>query len=404
MTTANPFARPLYVMAKPVGAQCNLDCAYCYYKEKERFYDSKRAKMMSDATLQNFVKQYISAQTTDSVLFTWHGGEPLLRPLSFYKRAVELQRLYAHGKHIDNSLQTNGVLLNDDWCKFLAENNWLVGISIDGPQDIHDSYRRSIGGQPTWERVMRAIERLDRWGVEWNAMAVVTQLTTQDPLRFYNFFKSIGCHYIQLSPVVERLATTEHGTRLTLPNEQGALPVAPYSVRPDDWGRLLCDIFDEWVKKDVGQYFVEIFDCTLANWVGTAPGICIYAKECGHAGVMEFNGDVYSCDHYVFPEHKLGNIHRESLVQMLHGERQHAFGRAKEALLTRQCRECPYLFACNGECPKNRFATDRYGNPGHNYLCAGYQRFFHHVAPYMDFMRQELMAGRAPANVMSFRP
>lgn len=399
MNTISPFSKPLYVLAKPVGASCNLRCKYCYYLEKSHLYRNAPARVMSDELLERFVQEYIQAQTISQVLFTWHGGEPLMRPLSFYKKAVALQERYAFGRQIDNTIQTNGTLLTDEWCEFFKEHNWLVGISIDGPQEFHDEYRRTASDKPSWQKVMRGIRLLRKHGVEWNAMAVVNDFNAGYPLEFYHFFKEMGAKYIQFAPVVERMAAHSDGRHLATLVDQEC-PVADFSVSPAQWGDFLCAIFDEWVRHDVGQTYVEIFDCTLANWVGERPGICVYAKECGHAGVMEFNGDVYSCDHFVFPEYKLGNIRDKTLVEMLYGEQQRQFSCLKHATLPKQCKECEWEFACHGECPKNRFVNDRYGNPGLNYLCSGYRHFYEHVAPYMDFMKKEFMNQRPPANVM----
>lgn len=399
MNTISPFSKPLYVLAKSVGASCNLRCKYCYYLEKSHLYRNAPARVMSDELLERFVQEYIQAQTMSQVLFTWHGGEPLMRPLSFYRKAVALQEKYAFGRQIDNTIQTNGTLLTDEWCGFFKEHNWLVGISIDGPQEFHDEYRRTASDKPSWQKVMRGIRLLRKHGVEWNAMAVVNDFNAGYPLEFYHFFKEMGAKYIQFAPVVERMAAHSDGRHLATLVDQEC-PVADFSVSPAQWGDFLCAIFDEWVRHDVGQTYVEIFDCTLANWVGERPGICVYAKECGHAGVMEFNGDVYSCDHFVFPEYKLGNIRDRTLVEMLYGEQQRQFSCLKHASLPKQCKECEWEFACHGECPKNRFVNDRYGNPGLNYLCSGYRHFYEHVAPYMDFMKKEFMNQRPPANVM----
>lgn len=398
--TATPFSRPLYVMAKPASASCNLHCKYCYYLEKQFLYDVDGRRTMSDSLLERFTEQYINAQTMPQVMFTWHGGEPLMRPLSFYKKAVELQRKYGFGKQIDNSIQTNGTLLTDEWCEFFAENHWLVGISIDGPQEFHDEYRRTRGGKPSWTKVMNGMRLLKKHGVEWNAMAVVNDFNADYPLDFYHFFKENGCRYLQFAPIVERVVSHADGRHLANINDAGDAPLADFSVTPEQWGDFLIAIFDEWVRNDVGTTFVEIFDCMLANWVGQQPGICVYARECGHAGVMEFNGDVYSCDHFVFPEYKLGNIGDNTLIEMLYGDKQRKFSELKHQSLPRQCRECEFEFACHGECPKNRFVRDRYGNPGLNYLCKGYYKFLRHVAPYMEFMKNELANHRPPANIM----
>jgi uncharacterized protein len=343
---------------------------------------------MTDELLDEFTRQYLEAQTQPEVLFTWHGGEPLLRPITFYEKALKIQQRYAHGRTIDNCLQTNGTLITKEWCQFFHDNNFLIGISIDGPQDLHDAYR--IGHnhqQSSWQQVMRAIELLNQYGVMWNAMATVNHLTADEPQRFYRFFREIGCQFLQFTPVVER--------------HQGV--VADYSVSPRQWGGFLCGVYDEWVQQDIGEIFVQLFDATLANWIGEPPGLCSMSPLCGRCAAMESNGDVYSCDHFVFPDHYLGNIRTSTLTSMLYGERQQQFGRSKSERMSRQCRECSYLFACHGECPRNRFVTDCYGEAHHNYLCAGYQQFFEHVALDMDFMKKELEAGQSPANLMLYK-
>ena len=398
---ATPFAKPLYVMLKPAGAHCNLACKYCYYLEKNNLYQNSHRHLMSDEILEQFTREYIEAQTMPQVLFTWHGGEPLMRSIDFYKKALALQKKYAHGKQIDNVIQTNGTLLTDEWCEFFAKNHWLVGISIDGPQEYHDHYRVTPAGKPSWEKVMQGISLLKKHRVEWNAMAVVNAYNAEHPLEFYHFFRDNGCQYLQFTPIVERLTEHEDGRTLASLADDREIPLADASVTPQQWGNFLCTIFDDWVRHDVGKTFVEIFDCTLANWMGVLPGICAYSKECGHAGVMEHNGDVYSCDHFVFPEYKLGNIREQSLIDMLYGEKQQAFSRLKHTSLPRQCKECNMEFACHGECPKNRFEKDKYGEPGLNYLCQGYYQYYTHVAPYMDFMKRELLAQRPPANIMN---
>lgn len=397
---ANPFAKPLYVMLKPAGAHCNLTCKYCYYLEKNKLYPTAQRHLMSDEMLEQFTREYIEAQTMNQVLFTWHGGEPLLRSIDFYRKALSLQQKYAGGRRIDNVIQTNGTLLTDEWCEFFAQNHWLVGISIDGPQPDHDHYRLTAAGKPSWKKVMQGIKLLKKHGVEWNAMAVVNAYNANHPLEFYRFFKENGCQFLQFTPIVERLTRHEDGRTLASLADKNEIPLSEASVTPEQWGYFLCAIFDEWVRKDVGKIFVEIFDCTLANWMGISPGICAYSKECGHAGVMEHNGDVYSCDHFVFPEYKLGNIRDHSLIDMLYGEQQQEFSRLKHSSLPRQCKECDMEFACHGECPKNRFMKDKYGDSGLNYLCPGYYHYYQHVAPYMDYMKQELMAQRPPSNIM----
>lgn len=369
-------------MAKVIGAHCNLACKYCYYLDKTELYPEQTQHIMSDETLELFIRQYIEAQSTPNVLFTWHGGETFLRPLSFYQKALALQRQYANGRNIDNCIQTNGTLITPEWAKFLHDNHWLVGVSIDGPQEFHDEYRRNKAGRPSWAKVMHGIDLLNKYNVEWNAMAVVNDYNADYPLDFYRFFRDeLGARYLQFAPIVEA--------------SQGA--VTPESVTPEQWGTFLCTIFDEWVRRDVGEQFVQMFDATLANWMGVAPGVCSMARDCGHAGVIEWNGDVYSCDHFVFPQHKLGNIHQNTIYELMNSPQQQEFAKLKQGTLTDDCRQCQWLFACNGECPKNRILPD-----GRNYLCGGYRQFFSHVAPYMDFMKAELQAGRDVSAVMEF--
>ncbi|HTN68477.1 MAG TPA: anaerobic sulfatase-maturation protein [Dysgonamonadaceae bacterium] len=402
MSTFAPFSKPLYVMLKPVGALCNLACDYCYYLEKSKLYTQNPRHIMSDELLKRFIQEYIESQTMPQIMFTWHGGETLMRPLSFYKRAIELQKQYGQGRQIDNSIQTNGTLLTDEWCEFFKENNFLVGISIDGPQDFHDEYRRNKVGAPSYHKVMRGLNLLKEHGVQYNCMAVINDYNADYPLEFYRFFKEIGCEFLQFAPIVERLKNDNSSPTSLASAMDKEAELAPFSVSPEQWGNFLCTIFDEWVRNDVGKLFIQIFDSTLANWVDEQPGVCTMAKRCGHAGVMEFNGDVYSCDHFVFPEYKLGNIYNEPLASMMYSDKQLKFGADKFDKLPTQCKECDVLFACNGECPKNRFSYDKYGEEGLNYLCEGFYKFFNYVAPYMDFMKKELMAKRPPSNVMNW--
>ncbi|MCQ2267352.1 MAG: anaerobic sulfatase-maturation protein [Bacteroidaceae bacterium] len=399
--TLLPFSKPMYIMLKPAGSLCNMRCQYCYYLEKGQMYKEDKNRVISDSMLETFIKNYIESQTLPQVLFTWHGGETLMRPVSFYKRALELQRYYAGGRQIDNCIQTNGTLITGEWCKFFKENNFLVGVSIDGPQEFHDEYRKTASGGPSFQKVMKGIQLLNKYGVEWNALAVVNDFNADYPLDFYHFFKEIGCHFIQFTPIVERKVSRTDGLTLAPGMEEGG-ELLDFSVTPEQWGNFLCEIFDEWVRNDVGDYYIQLFDATLANWVGQVPGVCTMAEECGHAGVMEYNGDVYSCDHFVFPEYRLGNLGERSLYELMNSEKQKEFAKNKKKRLPQQCQECEFLFACHGECPKNRFVKDEYGNPGLNYLCKGYKMFFDHVAPYMDFMKAEFLAERAPANIMAY--
>lgn len=370
--TFAPFAKPLYVMLKPVGAVCNLRCAYCYYLDKKMLYPDHNRFVLSDEMLERFIIQYMESQTQAEVLFTWHGGEALMRNRSFYEKAIELQKKHGRGRIITNSLQTNGTLLTDDWCKFFKDNNWLIGISLDGPQHCHDKYRKGVRGENTFVKVMKGVDLLRKHGVEYNALAVVNDYNVAYPLEFYNFFKSIDCKYIQFTPIVEQI--------------DGKM--APWNVPADKWGKFLITIFKEWVKHDVGNFFIQYFDSTLANWIDAQPG------------VMEFNGDVYSCDHFVYPKFKLGNINKDSLTSMMYSTRQIEFGKNKWTTLPSQCKACKYLFACNGECPKNRIIDTATGEKGLNYLCQGYYEFFDFVAPYMEYMKSKLKNEEAPADIM----
>jgi len=383
--TFAPFARPLYVMLKPAGALCNLRCKYCYYLEKKELYPDSPNFVMTEQLLEKFTEQYIHSQTMPQVLFTWHGGETLMRNIGFYKKALQFQRKYGRGRQIDNAIQTNGTLLTDEWCRFFKENNFLVGISVDGPQHCHDKYRKTRDGRPSFYQVMKGINLLKKHGVEFNIMGVVNDYNVDYALGFYDFFKQLDTRFIQFAPIVE----TINGR------------VASWSVDPDKWGDFLITIFDEWVRQDVGKFYIQYFDSVLANWVGEKPGVCILGKTCGHAGVMEFNGDVYACDHFVYPEYKLGNIYTQTLTEMMYSEKETKFGMDKFNTLPGQCRDCKYLFTCYGECPKNRISQTEEGEPGLNYLCRGYYKFFDHVAPYMDFMKNELDHERPPANIMS---
>lgn len=408
MNTANPFGRPLYVMVKSVGAACNLSCKYCYYLEKKNLYDKKSLSSFDDTLLETFIRQYIEAQTQPEVLFIWHGGEPLLRPISFYQRALELQRKYGRDRQIDNCLQTNGTLLNDEWCEFFKKNNFLIGISIDGPQHLHDRYRTTVSGAATWHDVMRGIRLLQRHEIEWNALAVVNNVNANYPKEVYRFFREIGCRHIQFTPVVERHIERADALRLSpgmtaWASEWQTSGVTDFSVTPVLWGKFLCEVYDEWVTHDVGNIFIQLFDATLANWAGLPPGVCTMSTYCGHAAMLECDGTVYACDHFAYPEYRLGNIRQQSITELMYGDRQKQFGRTKHDALPLQCRQCKFLFACNGECPKNRFLIDAYGEKGLNYLCQGYYSFFEHVEDDMYFMLNEWENGRPPANIMNMR-
>jgi uncharacterized protein len=393
-----------HVMAKPVGPICNLNCRYCFYLEKENLYGKKHDWAMPDAVLESYISQFISAQDTPAVSFAWQGGEPTLLGVDFFRKVIAIQNKYAHGKEIENALQTNGVLLDDRWGEFLAENHFLIGLSIDGPADLHDFYRVDKGGAPTFDRVMRGLRFLKKHQVEFNALTVVNRRNSQHPLRVYRFLKGIGCQFTQFIPIVERVARAANPDGLVLisPRHPHSADVAEWSVESRQYGVFLCTIFDEWVRKDVGNYFVQLFDVTLESWLGLEPSLCVFRPTCGAAMALEHNGDLYSCDHYVYPENKLGNILEQPLPALANSAEQRRFGLDKRDSLPRYCRECDVRFACNGECPKHRFISTPDGEPGLNYLCAGYKLFFQHVDPYMRFMANELRHQRPPANVMSW--
>lgn len=394
--------RSFNVMIKPAGSLCNLDCNYCYYLDKTEIYTG-REPMMSLEQLERFVKTYIEANEGGEVTFNWHGGETLVRGLDFYKKAVEFERKYASGKLVRNTIQTNGTLVNEDFARFFKDNDFLVGVSIDGPEDIHDRFRRDKGGAPTFGKVIRGIEILYNAGVEYNIMSAVSSAGEGRGLEVYRFLKSLGSHFIQFMPVAEKVKYPFAGSRrprIVPPDEEGA-ETAPWSIKSIAFGEFMCDIFDYWVRNDVGKYFVNIFDCTLANWCGLPPGTCVYAETCGGNSVVEHNGDLYSCDHFVYPQYRLGNIFETAIGELMDSARQTRFGIDKRNGLPRKCVRCKWFFACHGECPKHRFNTTEDGEAGLNFLCEGYSRFYSHVAPYMDKMRELLSAQRPPAAIMS---
>jgi uncharacterized protein len=391
-----------HIMTKPIGPVCNLDCKYCFYLEKEKLYPGTRRWAMSSETLERYIQQYIASQQVDEVHFAWQGGEPTLLGVDFFRAVIALQKKHAGGKSIHNALQTNGTLIDDEWGEFLAEHKFLVGISIDGPRELHDRYRVDKGNAPTFDRVMRGLNKLKAHNVDFNTLTVVNRYNSQFPLEVYRFLKEVGSGFMQFIPVVERKASEPQSNGLVLiqPSFDRAAEVTEWSVEPLAYGKFLAGIFDEWVKKDVGRYFVQQFDVALESWMGMEASLCIFRRTCGSALAMEHTGDLYSCDHFVYPENKLGNIVESDLDQMVRSQQQIRFGLDKRDSLPRMCRECDVRFACNGECPKHRFLTTPDGQPGLNYLCAGYKHFFHHIDPYMQFMASELRSGRPPANIM----
>jgi uncharacterized protein len=397
-----PFA--FSVMAKPAGPLCNLDCTYCYYLEKKKLYPGKNVFRLSEELLENFTRQYIESQDVPAVSFVWQGGEPTLLGLDYFRKALALQRKYSNGKTIENAFQTNGTRLTDEWCKFFADNKILVGISIDGEEHNHDHFRRTASGGPTFKRVMKGIELLHRNKAEFNTLSCVNSYNVNYASETYRFLKQIGSGFIQFLPVVERMALQENGPGLNLVTPDFAWPatVTDWSVPAEGFGKFLVTIFNEWVRSDVARYYVQIFDATLANFAGEMPGLCVFSETCGEALAMEHNGDLFSCDHFVYPEYFLGNISSDPMSDLVKSQKQFDFGIAKRNTLPAYCLKCDIRFACHGECPKHRFSLTPDGKPGLNYLCEGYKLFFHHVEPYMEYMAKELKSKRAPANVMTW--
>ena len=381
-----------HVMVKPTGAVCNLNCSYCFYLDKSSLYPDGKFHM-SDEVLESYLQQLIEAHQTHSVTVAWQGGEPTLMGLDFYRKAVSLQNKYRKpGMTFENTLQTNGTLLDDDWCRFLKENDFLVGISIDGPGELHDICRKDKRGQGTFDKVIAGLHLLRKYGVDYNILATVNRFNSGYPLDIYRFFRDdLGAQYIQFIPIVEKR---------DIPVFQNIDQETAYSVLPDQWGRFLIAIFDEWVRRDVGRTFVLNFDGTLAGWLNRSGTLCIFGRTCGLGLALEHNGDLYSCDHFVDPEHKLGNILETPLYYMVTSERQLKFGRYKQESLTDYCRKCEYLFICNGECPKNRFCEAPDGRMGLNYLCSGYRTFFKHTELQMKIMASLLSHNRPAADVM----
>ncbi len=403
-------------MAKPVGSQCNIRCAYCYYLDKSLFYPSEDGKfkqtLMSDRVLRDYIEQYVAANDAEVITFCWHGGEPLMAGLDFYRRAVKYQKKYARGRRVENALQTNGLLLNQEWCRFFHDNQFLIGISLDGPADVHDAYRRTIGAGPTFTRVMRGIENMTKHRVEFNTLSVVHRHSETRGVELYRFFKSIGSHFMQFIPAVDLLSeqlVPHLGDRHRQIGAHQATQapelarLSEWSVSPEGYGRFLCEVYDEWIKADVGSYFIQLFDATLANWYGAPPGLCSSAETCGHALILEHNGDVYSCDHFVYPEYLLGNLRSRPLAEMQSSTEQFQFGLAKAVDLPSPCRRCSVYKACTGGCPKHRFVTVEGEKNPHNYLCAGYKLFFEYVTPTMQRMTALLRQGESPMKIMEER-
>jgi len=386
----------IHVLAKPTGAICNLNCSYCFFLNKAQLYPGSDFRM-SDEVLEHYLRQLIESHRTNRVTVAWQGGEPTLMGLDFYRRALAFQdRFQRPGMIFENTMQTNGTLLNDEWCKFFRQHGFLIGISIDGPRQLHDIYRVDKGGKPTFDRVMRGLRLLQKHGVEYNILTTLNRHNADHPLEVYRFLRDeAGAAWMQFIPAIERL--NQAGVSLY----QEGTTVSERSVRPKQLGNFLITIFDEWVRNDVGRVFVQTFEATVRNWLGLPScGMCVFDATCGHGLALEHNGDLYSCDHFVEPRHLLGNIRKTHLSNLVSSDQQRTFGRAKLEGLPRYCRECQVGFACKGECPKNRFLTTPDGEPGLNYLCAGYRAFFHHVDRPLKLIAGLLRRGYPAAQVM----
>jgi uncharacterized protein len=397
-------------LAKPTGAICNLDCKYCFFLSKDALYPGSKFRM-AENTLEAYVRQMIESQQSSHVTIAWQGGEPSLMGLDFFRHASGLARKYQRrGMILEQTIQTNGILIDEEWCDFLRENGFLVGLSLDGPEAMHDAYRVDKAGAPTFSQVMRSARLMQERQVQFNILCTVHDANVAHPLEVYRFFRDeVGTQFVQFIPIVERatpemVAIADAGWgqanhRRPVYTQDGD-QVTGRSVKPEQWGEFLVAIFDEWVTRDVGSVFVQLFESALASWLGMPASLCIFAETCGNALALEHNGDVYSCDHFVEPRFRLGNIHEQHLLQLVASDQQRAFGKAKRDTLPRYCRECDVRFACNGECPRNRFLHTPDGEPGLNYLCAGYQIFFHHIDRAMRLMADLLRNGKDAAEVM----
>jgi len=390
-------------MVKPAGSMCNLDCHYCYYLDKSELYGNSQP-VMSEALLEEYIKQYIEANDVPQVSFLWHGGEPLLLGIDFYKKALDFQSKYAKGKTIDNSLQTNGSLITDEWAHFFSKNDFLIGISIDGPEDIHNSFRVNRAGKPSFKSVMNGINILERHSTAFNTLSVVNKVSEGRGLEVYQFLKSTGSKYMQFLPAVENIIVRDGKRPLIVsPGTPGAV-FAPWSVSSLAYGEFMFDIFKYWVKNDIGNYFVQLFDSSLAQYCNVAPGLCSMNDTCGEVLVVEHNGDVYPCDHYVYPAFKLGNILETTLLDLYNSQKRFDFGLNKKNSLPAECNLCEYLPVCRGECPKHRFEMSKFKDGNRNTLCDGFKYFFKNSKPYMEHMRDLLIEGKSPQLVRYFTP
>jgi uncharacterized protein len=395
------------VMAKPSGASCNLGCTYCFYTEKENLYGGPAPYQMPPEVLESFIRQYIACQDTPEVQFAWQGGEPTLLGIDYFRSVIALQEKYAGSKKVTNSIQTNGTLLTDDWCRFFKKYDFLVGLSIDGPRELHDRYRIKVNGRSTFDTVMLGLALLKKHKVAFNTLTVVNDYNSRRPLEVYRFLKKNGDGHMQFIPAVERLpgeAAKNFGLRLAIPPPEGDMTgnsrVTSWSVSPNQLANFYISIFDEWVFHDVGKIFVQFFDVALGNWLGAGSGLCQFSPTCGMAGALEHNGDLYSCDHYVYPGHKLGNIMETPLVELMQSATQLSFGSAKLDSLPECCRVCDVRPACNGDCPKHRFSETPDSQPGLSYLCEAYKEIFSYMAPYLKVMDDLIQAGRPVPDIM----
>lgn len=396
--------RSFSVMVKTAGPVCNLDCDYCYYLEKDALYPGKKFNLssfrMNEEVLEKFIRDFITSQPQQTIESVWHGGEPTLLGIEYFRKAITLQKKYAGEKEILNSFQTNGTLITDEWAEFLAENHFLCGLSIDGPKKFHDNHRRFPNGQGSWEKVVECARLFRKHGVEFNTMSVVNASNSKEPATVYEFLKSIGSRFMQFTPIAERIALDPANPLSIVDNRYNkATAVMEENVSATDWGNFLCRIFDIWVKNDVGTYFVNYFDNTLAAYAGQYPSLCSMAPYCGCSLAVEHNGDVYTCDHFVFEDYKLGNIFEKNIAEMAKSDQQLFFEQRKQDTLSRQCRNCPFIKACGGDCPKNRFVKNEDGESV-SCLCEGFRMFFNHTRKHFEFMANELRHQRPPANVM----
>ncbi len=406
-----PVQEGFHLMAKPGGPTCNLQCTYCFYREKSRFFPEDKTPGMSDEVLEAFTREYIQSQPGPSVVFEWQGGEPALLGVDFFQRALDFQKKYNTGKQVTNSFQTNGTILDDAWCAFLSKNNFLVGLSLDGPEAVHDAYRVDKGGKPTFSKVLHSLRLMQHYGVEVNVLASVNSLSSKQPLEVYRFFRQQGVRFIQFIPIVERQADPEAerlGLQLAVPpsltHEEESTTVTPWSVEPKQYGDFLVRVFEEWIRNDVGKIFVMNFEWSLGAWAGMRPGVCYLSPRCGRNLIIEYNGDIFSCDHFMYPAYRLGNILDGGLGKMVQSKKQIAFGASKETDLPRYCRHCDVFFACRGGCPKHRFAKAPDGEPGLNYLCAGFKHFNHSVYPAMKRMVEFVRMGISVQKIMEATP